>query len=87
VVVPGVLEFTDGGLRVPTGPGPGVEIDQDVLGRPHENYLTCGVALGMDFVAPAAVYHSVRAATPGRMPVTVRDRISSGGSTRPGPVA
>ncbi|MCX4451956.1 glucarate dehydratase family protein [Streptomyces sp. NBC_01340] len=43
VVVPGVLEFTEGSLRVPTGPGLGVELDQDVLGRLHENYLTCGL--------------------------------------------
>ncbi|MFJ9560580.1 glucarate dehydratase family protein [Streptomyces fuscichromogenes] len=43
VVVPGALEFTDGSLRVPTGPGLGVELDQDVLARLHENYLTCGL--------------------------------------------
>ncbi|MVA74952.1 glucarate dehydratase [Auraticoccus sp. F435] len=43
VVVPGVLEFVDGAVPVPTGAGLGVELDRDALGRLHEQYLSCGI--------------------------------------------
>ncbi|WP_432572950.1 glucarate dehydratase family protein [Kineococcus sp. SYSU DK005] len=43
VVVPGVLGFADGAVRVPTAPGLGVQIDPDALGRLHEQYLRCGL--------------------------------------------
>lgn len=43
VVRPGTLAFQDGALRLPTGPGLGVEIDRDALARLHEQYRTCGV--------------------------------------------
>ncbi|MFE7523616.1 glucarate dehydratase family protein [Streptomyces halstedii] len=43
VVVPGVLGFTGGAVRVPTGPGLGVELDRDALARLHEQYLACGL--------------------------------------------
>ncbi|MFD7504275.1 glucarate dehydratase family protein [Streptomyces sp. NPDC059850] len=43
VVRPGALTFVDGAIPVPTGPGLGVELDEDVLARLHENYLTCGL--------------------------------------------
>ena len=43
VIVPGVLEFVDGAIAVPTGPGLGVELDRDALARLHEQYLTGGV--------------------------------------------
>jgi glucarate dehydratase len=43
VVVPGVLEFVDGAVAVPSGPGLGVELDRDRLGELHERYLSCGV--------------------------------------------
>ncbi|AEN08470.1 MULTISPECIES: glucarate dehydratase family protein [unclassified Streptomyces] len=43
VVVPGVLTFTGGAVRVPTAPGLGVELDRDALARLHEQYLTCGL--------------------------------------------
>ncbi len=33
VVLPGVLELEDGEVRVPTGPGLGVELDHDALDR------------------------------------------------------
>ncbi|WP_327170486.1 glucarate dehydratase family protein [Streptomyces sp. NBC_01336] len=42
VVEPGVLEFTDGSVQVPEGPGLGVELDRDALARLHEQYLRCG---------------------------------------------
>ena len=43
VIAGGPLEFVDGALTLPAGPGLGVEIDQDALGRLHEQYLTCGI--------------------------------------------
>ena len=43
VIVPGVLEFHDGAIAVPTGAGLGVELDTDALARAHENYLRCGL--------------------------------------------
>ncbi|MFJ6435255.1 glucarate dehydratase family protein [Streptomyces sp. NPDC091416] len=43
VVEPGVLEFTDGSVQVPEGPGLGVELDRDALARLHEQYLGCGL--------------------------------------------
>ncbi len=43
VIVPGVLDFVDGAVAVPTGPGLGVELDRDALARLHEQYRTCGV--------------------------------------------
>ncbi|GAB3951364.1 glucarate dehydratase family protein [Kribbella albertanoniae] len=43
LIKPGVLEFADGSVRVPTGPGLGIELDTDALGRLHEQYLACGI--------------------------------------------
>ncbi|MFG3295484.1 enolase C-terminal domain-like protein [Streptomyces sp. NPDC048179] len=43
VIRPGVLEFTDGAVRVPTGPGLGVELDHEALDRLHRLYLESGV--------------------------------------------
>ncbi|HEX3792589.1 MAG TPA: glucarate dehydratase family protein [Pseudonocardiaceae bacterium] len=43
VIVPGVLEFVDGAVAVPTSPGLGVELDLDALARAHENYRDCGL--------------------------------------------
>jgi glucarate dehydratase len=43
VVAPGVLDFVDGAVEVPSGPGLGVELDRDRLGELHERYLSCGV--------------------------------------------
>ena len=43
VVVPGVLNFVDGAVAVPTGPGLGVEIDEDALAVLHRQYLECGI--------------------------------------------
>ncbi|WP_151772594.1 glucarate dehydratase family protein [Streptomyces abyssomicinicus] len=43
VIAPGVLEFRDGAVAVPTRPGLGVELDRDALARLHEQYLTCGL--------------------------------------------
>ncbi|MFF7547920.1 glucarate dehydratase family protein [Streptomyces canus] len=43
VVLPGVLEFRDGEVKVPTGPGLGVELDHEALDRLHRLYLDSGV--------------------------------------------
>ncbi|NJP87968.1 glucarate dehydratase [Nonomuraea sp. FMUSA5-5] len=42
VIRPGALEFTDGAVTVPTGPGLGVELDEDALATLHEQYVRCG---------------------------------------------
>lgn len=43
VVRPGTLEFRSGSVPVPTGPGLGVEIDDDSLSGLHEQYIRCGI--------------------------------------------
>ncbi|MFI5698097.1 glucarate dehydratase family protein [Kribbella sp. NPDC051586] len=43
VIKPGVLAFEAGSVRVPSGPGLGVELDGDALGELHEQYLRCGI--------------------------------------------
>lgn len=43
VIKPGVLSFESGSVRVPSGPGLGVELDDDALGELHEQYLRCGI--------------------------------------------
>ncbi|MEU1511657.1 glucarate dehydratase family protein [Streptomyces sp. NPDC005811] len=43
VVLPGVLELKDGEVRVPTGPGLGVELDHDALERLHRRWVASGV--------------------------------------------
>ncbi|WP_405662705.1 glucarate dehydratase family protein [Streptomyces sp. NBC_00079] len=43
VVLPGVLEFRDGEVAVPTGPGLGVDLDHDALDRLHRLYLDSGM--------------------------------------------
>ncbi len=41
--VPGALELRDGAVKVPTGPGLGVELDHDALERLHRVYLDSGM--------------------------------------------
>ncbi|AYJ47902.1 glucarate dehydratase family protein [Rhodococcus sp. P1Y] len=43
VVKPGILEIVDGAVAVPTGPGLGIEIDEDALAALHQQYLDCGI--------------------------------------------
>lgn len=50
VISAGALEFTDGAVAVPTGPGLGVQLDRDRLGELHEQYLSCGVRRREDTV-------------------------------------
>jgi glucarate dehydratase len=43
VIANGVFTFKDGAVKVPTGPGLGVEVDRDALERLHRQYLDCGI--------------------------------------------
>jgi glucarate dehydratase len=43
VIAAGPLTFHEGSVAVPGGPGLGIELDEDALGRLHELYLSCGV--------------------------------------------
>ncbi|MDH2903081.1 MAG: glucarate dehydratase family protein [Actinomycetota bacterium] len=43
VIVPGTLAFVEGAVAVPTGPGLGIELDEDALARLHRQYLDCGL--------------------------------------------
>jgi glucarate dehydratase len=60
VVVPGVLDFVDGAVAVPSGPGLGVTLDRDRLGELHEQYLTCGVRRREDTVYMRSIDPSFR---------------------------
>lgn len=51
VIAPGTPVFEGGALRLPPGPGLGVEIDRDALGRLREQYLKCGIRRHRDDVA------------------------------------
>jgi glucarate dehydratase len=42
IVAPGTFEFEDGFLAVPDGPGLGVEVDESVVARLHEQYVRSG---------------------------------------------
>jgi glucarate dehydratase len=43
VIAGGRLQFEDGSLPVPEGPGLGVELDRDALKKLHEKYKACGL--------------------------------------------
>lgn len=43
VIAGGVFTFQDGAVKVPTGPGLGIEVDHDALERLHRQYLDCGI--------------------------------------------
>nr|WP_203590762.1 enolase C-terminal domain-like protein [Streptomyces sp. SID13031] len=55
VVQPGVLSFVDGAVKVPTGPGLGVELDLDSLARLAEQYEKCGFDTRDDITPMRAV--------------------------------
>jgi glucarate dehydratase len=56
VIEPGAIAVRDGAIRVPGGPGLGVTIDRDALGRLHEQYLRCGVRRRDDVAAMRVVH-------------------------------
>ncbi|NND31835.1 MAG: glucarate dehydratase, partial [Saprospiraceae bacterium] len=43
IIVGGKLAVENGCVRVPQGPGLGVEIDRNQLEKMHQNYLSCGL--------------------------------------------
>jgi glucarate dehydratase len=43
VLLGGRLQFEDGALPVPRGPGLGIELDRQALAALHANYLACGL--------------------------------------------
>jgi glucarate dehydratase len=50
VIRGGKLRIEDGEVAVPTGPGLGVELDRDALGKLHEQYRRSGLTLRDDVV-------------------------------------
>lgn len=48
IIKGGKLQFEDGALPVPDGPGLGVEIDRAELERMHQQYLACGLTYRND---------------------------------------
>jgi glucarate dehydratase len=43
VIAGGRLKIEDGSVKVPEGPGLGVELDRKELARLHQNYIDCGL--------------------------------------------
>ncbi|GAA3733246.1 glucarate dehydratase family protein [Plantactinospora mayteni] len=64
VIKPGAIGFADGVVGVPDGPGLGVELDRDALGRLHEQYLSCGLRNRDDTGYMRTVDPSYRAVSP-----------------------
>ena len=50
VIVGGRMKFENGAVKVPDGPGLGVELDREALARLHQNYLKCGLTKRDDLV-------------------------------------
>jgi glucarate dehydratase len=55
VIEPGTITIRDGAIRVPDGPGLGVSLDEDAVGRLHEQYVRCGIRHRDDATAMRAV--------------------------------
>jgi glucarate dehydratase len=65
VVLGGKLEFIDGSLAIPDGPGLGVELDQDALKLLHKKYKDCGLThrddqVEMQKIDPEWTFQSTR---------------------------
>ena len=65
IIVGGKLQFDDGSLAVPEGPGLGVELDREALARMHEQYLASGLTrrddeIEMQKVEPGWAYRRPR---------------------------
>lgn len=65
LIQPGSLEFEDGSVAVPDGPGLGVTLDREAMGALHEQYLECGFrgredTAYMRTVAPEFEPHTLR---------------------------
>ena len=65
VIVGGRMKFEGGSVAVPEGPGLGVELDREALGRLHQQYLKCGLkerddAVEMRKIEPGWVFQKTR---------------------------
>ena len=65
VIAGGRLPFEDGAVKVPEGPGLGVELDRDALAILHQNYLDCGLTkredeIEMQKIEPGWKFKAVR---------------------------
>ncbi|HSU51984.1 MAG TPA: enolase C-terminal domain-like protein [Segetibacter sp.] len=65
VIVGGRLQFEDGSVKVPEGPGLGVELDRGALTKLHQNYLNCGLTkredeIEMQKIEPGWKFKAVR---------------------------
>jgi glucarate dehydratase len=59
------LNFKDGTIKVPDAPGLGVEVDRDMLGKLHNQYMDCGLKerndeLEMQKIQPGWKYKKTR---------------------------
>ncbi len=65
VIVGGRLKFEEGAVKVPEGPGLGVELDRVALAALHQNYLDCGLTkredeIEMQKIEPGWKFKAVR---------------------------
>jgi len=65
VIAGGRLKFEEGCVKVPQGPGLGVELDRDALALLHQNYLDCGLTkreddIEMQKIEPGWKFKAVR---------------------------
>jgi len=56
IIEPGALSFVDGAVPVPAGPGLGVSLDRDAVGRLHEQWRKCGIRRRDDVAAMRVKY-------------------------------
>ncbi len=63
-VIAPTLAIRDGGVRVPDGPGLGVNLDDAALDRLHRQYLECGIRRRDDVAAMRAVHPGWTGARP-----------------------
>ncbi len=65
VIIGGRLKFEDGAVKVPEGPGLGVELDREALAALHQNYIDCGLTkrddeIEMQKIEPGWKFKAVR---------------------------
>lgn len=65
VIVGGRIRFENGSVKVPEGPGLGVELDRTALEKLHQNYLRCGLTkrddeIEMQKIEPGWEFKAVR---------------------------
>lgn len=65
IITGGRLQFEEGYLEVPSGPGLGVDLDRQALAQLHQNYLDCGLThrddqVQMQKVEPGWTFQATR---------------------------